>query len=142
MSVSDQMAILENGEIRQIDQPHKLYDRPNSTYVASILGAPAMNFIAADDTSIVHEGARNIESAQLGIRPENLRVQRGDGGAKVISIEPMGATTILTLSTPTETLKAALRGSPKFMVGEPVKLSVDPVNIQYFDAKGHALAAM
>ena len=46
MSVADRMAILERGIVRRLDAPQVIYDRPNSRYVASIVGSPTMNFVS------------------------------------------------------------------------------------------------
>ena len=140
MSVSDQMAILEQGRIAQIGAPHDLYDHPASTYVAGMLGAPAINLLPAQGAAL-HTG-RDLPQATaiLGIRPEDLRVARG-GPAKVTAIEPMGATTILTLRAGSNALKSALRGQPDYALGEQVALSVDPARLHLFDRTGAALAA-
>ena len=47
MSISDRMAILQDGRVRQIAAPEDLYDSPNSEYVAGMLGAPHINFLDA-----------------------------------------------------------------------------------------------
>ena len=66
-----------------------------------------------------------------------------DGGnTQVSAIEPMGATTILTLKAGAETMKAALHGQPEFQVGESVSLSVDPAQIHFFDKNGDTLVAV
>src|SRR5947208_16814290 len=45
MSVADRMAILEHGRIRQVGTPVEIYDRPASSYVARMLGSPAINLL-------------------------------------------------------------------------------------------------
>lgn len=142
MSVSDQMAIFEHGRVRQIGAPHDLYDAPASTYVAEMLGAPAINLMAAGGTAL-HAGRPVPQLAvQLGVRPEHLRVLKDGGNTQVSAIEPMGATTILTLKAGAETMKAALHGQPEFQVGESVSLSVDPAQIHFFDKNGDTLVAV
>lgn len=142
MAVSDQMAILENGRIRQIDAPNQLYDHPNSTYVASMLGSPSINFFEANDSNIERNGPQPGGAAMFGVRPENLNVVRGDGPCHITAIEPMGATTILTLQAGDTAFKSALRGSPHFTLGETVKLSADNSNIHRFDAAGRNMATL
>lgn len=139
MSISDQMAILEHGRIRQIGSPHALYDHPASTYVAGMLGTPAINLLPS--TSAVLKTNRTIPSkaAQLGIRPEHLQVTRNGGDANITDIETLGATTILTVQAGPESLRASLRGQPGFELGEAVTVSVEPNNMHMFDANGEVL---
>ena len=141
MSVSDQMAIFEHGRVRQVGAPHDLYDAPASTYVAEMLGAPAINLMAAGGTALNAGRPVPQQAVQLGVRPEHLRVLKDGGNTQVSAIEPMGATTILTLKAGAETMKAALHGQPEFQVGESVSLSVDPAQIHFFDKNGDTLVA-
>ena len=143
MSVSDQMLILEEGRVRQIGAPHVLYDTPNSKYVASMLGAPGMNMSDAEDAHSALSGAPAFRQGTktVGIRPENLKVTRQDGPGRVVAIEPLGATTVLSIEAAGVLWKAALRGQPAHEVGAPVRLSVDPGGLHCFDAQGNALAA-
>ncbi|MDF2373109.1 MAG: ABC transporter ATP-binding protein [Rhizobiaceae bacterium] len=142
MSVSDQMAIFEHGRVRQVGAPHDLYDAPASTYVAEMLGAPAINLMAAGGTALNAGRPVPQQAVQLGVRPEHLRVLKDGGNTQVSAIEPMGATTILTLNAGAETMKAALHGQPEFQVGESVSLSVDPAQIHFFDKNGDTLVAV
>ncbi len=141
MSVSDQMAIFEAGRVRQIGAPHDLYDAPANTYVAEMLGAPAINLVATHGTQLQTGGFVPQQAVRLGVRPEHLRVLKDGGQTRVKAIEPMGATTILTLQADETVLKAALHGQPEFQVGEAVSLSVDPAQILYFDGNGDTLVA-
>ena len=38
MSISDRVGVMEKGELLQIDQPRKLYDKPENTFVAKFFG--------------------------------------------------------------------------------------------------------
>ena len=142
MSVSDQMAIFEHGRVRQVGAPHDLYDAPASTYVAEMLGAPAINLMAAGGTALNAGRPVPQQAVQLGVRPEHLRVLKDGGNTQVSAIEPIRATTILTLKAGAETMKAALHGQPEFQVGESVSLSVDPAQIHFFDKNGDTLVAV
>ena len=62
MTMSDRMAILNDGILQQVGTPAEVYDTPATAFVASFTGSPPMNLIRIPDT-----GER-----VLGIRPENL----------------------------------------------------------------------
>ncbi len=111
MSVADRMAILEKGTIRQIGRPVEIYDHPATTYVAHLLGSPVMNILPARRTGAsydVAEGTIQLTApdglagvAELGLRPEDLRVTPWQGGsgrpATVTEVEPLGGYTVVTL---------------------------------------------
>ena len=62
MTMSDRMAILNEGVLQQVGSPAEIYDNPATPFVASFTGSPAMNLIPMDNRI-------------LGIRPERLRLQ-------------------------------------------------------------------
>jgi len=142
MSVSDQMLILEEGRVRKIGAPHDLYDAPNSAYVASMLGAPAMNMVGAAVVTDILAATPAFAQGTLtiGVRPENLRVERKDGAGHITAIEPMGATTVLSIEAAGQQWNAALRGQPQFEFGETVELTVDPARLHCFDANGSVIS--
>ena len=150
MSVADRMAILEAGSIRQIDTPQTIYDAPNCRYVAALIGAPSMNFIPgaivadrfqADGLAwtLPVSSATGPVSAQIEIafRPEDATLARGGAGeglnGAVLSVEPLGAFTVVVVACGSYTVKAMLTGQPKFSIGEPVAIAVAPQRRLFFD---------
>ena len=94
LTLSDRVAVMRGGVIEQIGSPREIYDRPRSEFVAGFLGAS--NFL---DGTIVEKNASaavvetpagrvpvRVESAAIGdkvriaIRPERVRIDRGEGG--------------------------------------------------------------
>jgi multiple sugar transport system ATP-binding protein len=141
MSVADGMAVMDQGRIRQIGAPGDLYSNPNSTYVGSLLGAPAMNVLPmALAGSIGVSGAPNAAES-LGVRPENLRVQSGTG-AKITEVEPLGGFTTLGISLQGHDLRVTLRGQPTFHTGEDISVSVDAGRAHFFDSTGTAVSVV
>ena len=47
MTVAQRIAILNKGELQQIDTPENIYRRPANTFVASFIGTPPMNLLTA-----------------------------------------------------------------------------------------------
>jgi multiple sugar transport system ATP-binding protein len=157
MSVADRMAVLERGAIRQIDVPQKLYNRPASRYVAALVGSPQMNFVpgrveagggqfraAAGDWSVPLAGAQALggQSLEIGFRPEHVAVAAPGAAdampARVVSVEPLGATTVLVADAAGTTVKAALKGQHSFGVGEQIGLAIAPARCILFDGDGKA----
>ena len=86
MSVADRMAIFEHGRIRQIGAPGEIYNRPNSRYVAELIGSPPMNFIdgavdggafkAAEQGIVLpFENVSYSGPARLAICPEDIEIR-------------------------------------------------------------------
>ncbi|MDP1732408.1 MAG: sn-glycerol-3-phosphate ABC transporter ATP-binding protein UgpC [Devosia sp.] len=94
MTLASRIAVMHQGEVQQFDEPEVVYNRPANIFVAGFMGSPAMNFIAAELTTIdgkpavtfplangrtaalaLHNGAADRASGKqvvLGIRPEHL----------------------------------------------------------------------
>ena len=48
MTMGDRIAVMNGGVLQQLGPPRALYDAPANLFVAGFIGAPAMNFLAAD----------------------------------------------------------------------------------------------
>jgi sn-glycerol 3-phosphate transport system ATP-binding protein len=121
MTLADQVVVMNGGRIEQIGTPVTVYQRPASTFVASFIGAPAMNLMAG---RVVEPGLVEIKGATaaagrlayspahfsadpgtvvtVGVRPEDLRQGRGPGagGGTALTItrefvEELGATRLI-----------------------------------------------
>lgn len=152
MSVADRMAIMEDGEIRQIGTPVEIYDRPASRYVAQLLGAPMMNLMpvgasgreAGEGTIVLPARAMPQDVVGVGIRPEDLKVEpwaenHPGRPATVYEVEPLGGYTVVTLDTGGQKLRALMRGQPDIRIESVVALSCNPERIHFFGAAGEAL---
>jgi sn-glycerol 3-phosphate transport system ATP-binding protein len=100
MTLAQRVVVLNRGRIEQIGTPEEIYDRPASTFVASFMGAPAMNLlsgrISADAKLFEIEGGPSLSIAAvaqsnaalvpereyvMGIRPEHILCGTGAAGA-------------------------------------------------------------
>ncbi|MGF1658704.1 MAG: sn-glycerol-3-phosphate ABC transporter ATP-binding protein UgpC [Rubrimonas sp.] len=103
MTLADRIVVLNEGRVEQIGAPKEVYDRPASTFVASFIGAPAMNLFPAT----VEGGAAHVEGgaapltrngvagpATVGLRPEKARLGRAGEGLpfRIDTVEELGAT--------------------------------------------------
>ena len=155
MSIADRIAVMEEGEIRQIGTPAEIYNLPNSRYVAELIGAPPMNFVdgaLADGgrfegrdvpLSITLSGAKGTGPAALAVRPEDFEIDssgNGDGvDATIYEVEPLGAFTIVDVSAGERILKVQAPGQPHFTLGEGVRLALDPDRCHLFHGETGAL---
>jgi len=96
MTLGDRIAVMKDGEVRQLASPQEVYDNPADLFVASFIGSPSMNFIrspvVAENGTIgvqLHEGAERFvfrappgleaslrswagKEVIMGIRPEQI----------------------------------------------------------------------
>jgi len=123
MTMSDRIAVMDQGELQQVGEPLELYHDPNNMFVAGFLGEPSMNFLRGEysDGTFVSELfeyplSREIEDAVagtselvLGIRPEEIEIlENADIGEDpahefemhVTVVEPMGDQNVVHLSRP------------------------------------------
>jgi len=162
MTMGTRIAILNAGELQQIDTPQNLYALPNNKFVAGFIGSPAMNFFdvalteqdgqltAKSDTVNLslplsspnvyrdYVGQRVI----LGIRPEDIHdanyVPPGIAATPikgtVSNIEMMGNEIIVYLALPTgEDCVARVDRRSGITRGQAVALMVDTAAIHLFN---------
>ncbi|WBU53766.1 ABC transporter ATP-binding protein [Paracoccus sp. SCSIO 75233] len=111
MTMADRLVVMNAGQIEQIGKPSDVYARPASMFVATFLGAPAMNLINARITAngqieadigedVLLPGRLQIPAGTsfvLGVRPEDLKVRASDqpGMRAVIDlIEDLGGSQV------------------------------------------------
>jgi putative spermidine/putrescine transport system ATP-binding protein len=90
LTMSDRIAVINHGRLRQIDKPQDLYERPNNRFIAEFIGES--HFLPVEvrgGTAYLGERAmrlaeppRHQAAAQfLVLRPEKLKVIDATGGA-------------------------------------------------------------
>jgi ABC-type sugar transport system ATPase subunit len=148
MTMADRIVVLNKGEIEQLGTPQELYAAPVSRFVASFLGSPPMNFLPVEvragrvdllnGRSMAHACKSAFTgAAELGIRPENLRIVTEPDAAllqgEVTLIEPLGADTLITVIAQTNKLIVRVIGASSLRLGEQVGLAWEPVDHHLFE---------
>jgi ABC-type sugar transport system ATPase subunit len=164
MTLADRIVILNRGRIEQIGTPEEVYETPASAFVASFIGAPAMNLLPArlgrgqvtlEDGCVLpvapeNAGAAAREGAHevlCGVRPEELGwVPPGastDGAClrgTALTVEPLGADTLVTLLVAGTEIACRLPPRSVRRSGEALTLALDPARLHLFDrASGRRL---
>jgi multiple sugar transport system ATP-binding protein len=158
LTMSDRIAIMNQGKLQQFGTPDEVYYHPANVFVAGFIGSPAMNFI---DGEVVHENgnayftrgalryalpprlAQRLQergrtpSVTLGVRPESIGVSHEGPGilGSVYVEEPLGSDVFLTVEV--EKSNIIVRTDPEFRAnfGEQVYLTFNPQKIYLFDQK-------
>jgi ABC-type sugar transport system ATPase subunit len=139
MGLGDRIAVLSGGCLLQIGTPAEVYERPQSTFVATFMGSPPMNLVPVAD-------------GWLGMRPEHLlpaEMYAGDGNLVdvplvVHRVENLGADRLVyaTLEPP-HAPAAVIARLPSIVAvtvapGEARRFAIRRRDLRHFDAAGRA----
>jgi multiple sugar transport system ATP-binding protein len=88
MGLGDRIAVMNQGQVRQLGPPQQVYYDPADTFVAGFLGSPPMNFFHRDNLTVgfrpehllpkaIHEGTEALITLWFQVnRVENLGADR------------------------------------------------------------------
>ena len=147
MTLADKIVVLRAGHIEQVGAPLDLYRDPDNRFVAGFIGSPAMNFL---DGTVVEGGievpglGRRVTAPArlpaigtpviLGVRPEHLMVQMGQGALKAELSEALGGVSYLHLDTPTgERIIVEERGDDRAAADDVVDVTFEERRVMVFD---------
>lgn len=139
-TMGDRIVVMKQGEIVQADQPSKIYESPQNTFVASFIGSPEINIL--DGLKLVQNSQwRNLvsdKSSDVGIRPEHLRIQErvgyeNTGAATVNFIENLGSHNLYHLTQGDLKIRVLQNAVDGVTVGHQVPLYVKSSKIILFD---------
>ncbi len=163
MTMSDRIAVMDQGCLQQYGTAQDIYDRPSNQFVAGFMGSPPMNFLqgrlegAGAGLAFVWPGGRvsvmprpgfagqSGQAVVLGVRPERIGValegQGLQGFPAVVYIEePMGSDLFVTLEAGGTRFKARTSPDVTLGAGTAVRVQFDPERLHFFDpATGTAL---
>jgi multiple sugar transport system ATP-binding protein len=140
MSIADRIAVMREGRIAQVGSPDEIYNRPNSLFVAQMVGSPRINVLRGRlaggrflaDSIDWQTDVPNVDfsgAADLAIRPEDLAIWPGGKpgmlAGEVFEVEPLGGHTVVDVSLGEEILRVHLPGQPELSPGQAVGLEID-----------------
>ncbi|WP_132059012.1 ABC transporter ATP-binding protein [Halorussus amylolyticus] len=154
MTLGQRVAVMNDGEIQQVDSPQTLYDFPNTQFAAEFVGSPAMNVVpvlvehAGDRWFATHEQFRvplpsgeGLAERQfaMGVRPEDLHVvgesqhesAHIDGTVKVT--EPQGDALLVHCRVGNDTLRVLTDSRASYEIGDSIGVNVDDRRVHLFD---------
>ncbi|WP_306058177.1 ABC transporter ATP-binding protein [Natronococcus wangiae] len=83
MTMSDRIAVLDAGELQQIDPPLVCYNEPANLFVAGFIGSPSMNFVQGELV------AGGLETKNFAVEFDHAAVPGvGDGDAVTLGVRP------------------------------------------------------
>ncbi|MFC7238002.1 ABC transporter ATP-binding protein [Saliphagus sp. GCM10025317] len=156
MTLGDQIAVMDGGQIQQVGPPTFVYSNPRNLFVADFLGSPSMNFLegtvhrsedglALDLGPFQHSVPDEYQWALeesigdevvLGVRPEDVTLRPDGLPATVNVVEPQGEKTVLELGLGDgKTMKASVEPGGPIEVDDRVSVEFDRRSLHYFDSE-------
>ena len=132
LTLGTRVAVMNEGRVEQVGPPLEVYRRPETLFVATFVGSPAMNLLPAGLLPSLSRG-----DGTLGIRPHDITVVApgaGDSDALVDVVEPRGSELLLYLRL------GVGGGGPEIRVITPPDLDVAPdrvVGLRFDRARLH-----
>jgi ABC-type sugar transport system ATPase subunit len=121
LTLGSRVAVMNEGRVEQVGPPLEVYRRPETMFVATFVGSPAMNLVPAE--LLPGLGNPGGNGAMLGFRPHDVTVVPAGAGlsdALVDVVEPRGSELLLYL-------RLGARGEgPEIRVITPPDLDVAP----------------
>ena len=161
MTLAQRIIVMNGGVMDQFAAPEEVYNRPATTFVASFIGSPPMNFIplrlqrkegrllALLDSGqarcelplgVTDAGLEDREII-LGMRPEQISLMQGEPNglpsirAEVQVTEPTGPDTLVFVNLNGTKVCCRLAPDVAPQVGETLTLQFDPAKVLLFDAQ-------
>ena len=147
MTMSNRIAIMNQGRLQQLGTPDDVYNCPANRFVAEFIGQPSMNIAdgSLDESARFHAGAFEMQldadhfdatpgPVALGLRPEAISIGTGPLAARVRVVEPTGHENIVILEVDgLGSLTARTPVQIRPTVGETVQCAIDGSALHLFD---------
>ncbi len=143
MTLADRLVVLNAGKVEQIGAPLEIYHRPASTFVASFIGALAMNLLDAQIANgRLHFGGAEFALGHgdvqgpitLGLRAEDLRLAppgEPSVALKIDHIEELGAQRLIHGTVDGQPLILSL--SPSVPLSDTLSVHIPLQRLHVFD---------
>ncbi|MEL6314940.1 MAG: ABC transporter ATP-binding protein [Pseudomonadota bacterium] len=151
LTMSDQMAVMMNGEILQYGRPSHVYHAPASLEVAKFVGSPAINVLPGEvnsssgltvmGTLLIPDTRLARQPVSVGVRPEHLKLDpEGPFKGVIRHRENLGSDIFLHVQIEGLEKPVILRSHPRLLAGtgldEHVAFSAAAGELHVFGADG------
>ena len=138
--LGDRVAIMNGGQILQVDYPHVIYTKPLTRWIASFVGSVNLVPCTASGDEVetllgtVKLDKKHEGKVELVIRPENLQLRPGDSG-EVEIIEYYGHDSLVTVKLDDGNRFAVRTASPdSHRKGDRIHLEHKEIKVSAFEA--------
>ena len=150
MTMGHRLAVMNEGEVVQLDTPDIVFNRPASRFVAEFIGSPPMNLLEVDIKEKesgkcflsgsfelpVPDKMKSVNetSVILGFRPNEMElVSRGGMAGSVSVVETMGSEKLVYLNVGENTLSILVPSSEKVNPGGTIRFRLKPDALHLFN---------
>jgi len=155
MTMGDRIGVVNKGALIQVGTPYEIYNTPRNTFVASFVGAPAINLfdVALDvEAGTALDGAIGfpLESStcarlatlplppdrrvRVGVRPEDVKlVAEGGIAGTIYGAEHHGVEIIAIIQAGAHMLRATIPADYRITVNQPVQFAFTQDKLHFFD---------
>jgi len=155
MTMSDRIAVMNDGQFEQIGTPEELYQHPENRFVAQFIGNPTMNFVTGKvkegggETAILKIGGEAVEirpegpetlaegtSIELGFRPENVELLEPNAGViegTVNLVEQISDRLQVTIETPEGEIRSLVEVENPVDEDQDISISFRHKKVHIFD---------
>jgi len=127
LTMGQRIALINDGKIVETGDPHQLYARPSHTFVANMVGSPAINLVKGSVERSAGRSLLRMPFGELDLRTLAPRSFNPDFDmtGKVRLTEPLGDVTILDIDVEGSLLKLVLpeEKAASFSLGQQIDLS-------------------
>jgi len=144
MTLAHRVALIDKGELQQLDTPARIYSDPANLFVAGFIGSPPMNFLRGtlangrfDAPGVALEADVNHQGdATLGVRPEECAlVAAGEGQVRgrIYSVELIGDHSLVTINTGEQQVVVKVSNTFAGEIGREAGVRVNRERVYFFD---------
>ncbi len=150
MTLSTKVAVLNKGDVQQLDTPEQIYTRPANRFVAGFIGSPQMNLLTlnCDGNQAVLGNSRVTLPGRfvpppeviLGVRPEHIRIATSEDTqtvkGRVFLVENLGMSYLLSVRVNgSENLKLRVLLPSDQTWNEQIMLALPPKKLHWFNVQ-------
>ncbi|PXA88366.1 ABC transporter ATP-binding protein [Nostoc sp. 3335mG] len=150
MTMATRIVVLNKGRIEQVGTPYELYNVPANLFVATFIGSPKMNVLAATaaggKVDVAGLGTLPLPSDKqadgkisLGVRPEQVKIGAGELTVEgtITLVEYLGSEVFLYVRVASgDTLLVQAPGQSQYKINDPITLGINSREAHYFNGEG------
>lgn len=142
MTMADKIVLLNAGRVEQFSAPEELYARPATVFTAGFIGTPPMNLLPLDNFEIRQWALANLadclprgtlDNKVLGVRPEKISLSDTGLAAVVLSLEYLGADSLIACKIGACELIVRQSGRVRLAAGDCILLNWPQAESHFFE---------
>ena len=144
MTMADKIALLNAGRVEQFAPPEELYARPATVFAAGFIGTPPMNLLPLDNADVLRWARANLAGSLpqgvlagliVGVRPEKISLADAGLAADVLSLEYLGADSLVACRIGACELIVRQSGRVKLAAGDRIHMTWPQAESHFFEAR-------